>query len=220
MKNYKRMILFSLAIGFLLFASAFDAAADDIPKAWLPVLTTSAGQSADVETLNVICEEAGVKYDYCDVPTVDLIKSGVGLADKESGPGFHVEVNTDLAAYPKGTPYKTIILAIGASLKGMGASGLTVDAEVKRLNEIIDYCKENRVFVIAMHAAGTSGRGAPGSDNERMIDAVAPFADYIIVVADSNKDGRFDSIAKDKGIPLTQVDYALEIVDIIKQVFE
>jgi hypothetical protein len=220
MKNFKRIVLLPLAIGLLLFASASNAAADDIPKSSLPVLTTSAGQSADVETLNVICEEAGVNYDYCDVPTKDLIKAGVGLAGKESGPGFHVEVNTDLAAYPEGTPYKTIIFAIGASLKGMGASGLTVDAEVKRLNEIIEYCKQNKIFIIAMHAAGISGRGAPGSDNEKMIDAVAPFADYIIVAADSNKDGRFDSIAKDKGIPITQVEYALEIVDILKQVFE
>ena len=220
MKNFKRTILFALAIGLLFLVSVANAAADDIPKSSLPVLTTSAGQSADVETLNVVCEEAGVKYDYCDVPTMDLIKEGVGLAGKESGPGFHIEVNTDLAAYPEGTPYKTIIFAIGASLKGMGASGLTVNAEVKRLTEIIDHCKQNKIFIIAMHAAGTSGRGAPGSDNEKMIDAVAPFADYIIVAADSNKDGRFDSIAKDKGIPITQVEYALEIVDILKQVFE
>jgi hypothetical protein len=220
MKNLKRIILFPLAIGLLFLVSVADAPSSDIPKSQLPVLNTSAGQSADVETLNVICEEAGVKYDYCDVPDVDLIKAGVGLADKESGPGFHVEVHTDLAEYPKGTPYKTIIFAIGASLKGMGASGLTVDAEVKRLKEIIDYCKQEKIFIIAMHASGTSGRGAPGSDNEKMIDAVAPFADYIIVAADSNKDGRFDSIAKDKGIPITQVEYALEIVDVLKQVFE
>ncbi len=220
MKNLTRIIWFPLAIGFLFLVSVAGAHSSDIPKSQLPVLTTSAGQSADVETLNVICEEADVNYDYCDVPTVDLIKAGVGLADKESGPGFHVEVHTDLAEYPKGTPYKTIIFAIGASLKGMGASGLTVDAEVKRLEEIIDYCKQEKIFIVAMHAAGTSGRGAPGSDNEKMIDAVAPFADYIIVTADSNKDGRFDSIAKDKGIPLTQVEYALEIVDILKQVFE
>jgi hypothetical protein len=220
MKNFKRIVLFPLAIGLLLFVSVTNAAANDIPKSQLPVLNTSAGQSADVETLNVICEEAGVNYDYCDVPTLDLIKAGVGLAGKESGPGFHIEVNTDLAAYPEGTPYKTVIFAIGASLKGMGASGLTVDAEVKRLKEIIEYCKQEKIFIIAMHAAGTSGRGAPGSDNEKMIDTVAPFADYIIVATDSNKDGRFDSIAKDKGIPLTQVEYALEIVDVLKQVFE
>lgn len=214
------MRLFSLFCFLLFLSSTFGAADTEIPKANLPVLTTSAGQSADVETLNVICEEADIKYDYCDVPTVELIEAGVGLADKESGPGFHVEVNTDLDTYPKGTAYKTIIFAIGASLKGMGASGLTVDAEVNRLKKIIEYCKQKNIFIIGLHAAGTSGRGAPGSDNEKMIDAVAPFADYIIVVADSNKDGRFTSIAQDKNIPLTQVEYALEIVDIFKQIFE
>ena len=142
MKNFKRKILFPLAIGFLLLASASDAAAQDIPKASLPVLTTSAGQSAEIDILNAICEEAGVKYDYCDVPDVNLIKAGVGLADKESGPGFHAEVYTDLDKFPKGTPYKTVIVAIGASLKGMGASGLTVSAEENRLKKIIEYCKK------------------------------------------------------------------------------
>jgi hypothetical protein len=210
----------SLIAGLGLIFISLAMAQSDIPKASLPVLNTSAGQSTDVETLNVICEEAGIQYDYCDVPTVDLIKAGVGLAGKESGPGFHVEVNTDLDEYPIGTPYRTIIFAIGASLKGMGASGLTVDDEVSRLEKIIDYCKQNKIFIIALHAAGTSGRGSPGSDNERMIDAVAPSADYIIVVADSNKDARFTNIAKEKGIPLTQVEYALEIVDVLKKVFE
>ncbi|MDH5745070.1 MAG: DUF6305 family protein, partial [Candidatus Aminicenantes bacterium] len=129
MRNYKPMLLFSLFCCLYFLSSASGLAETEIPKANLPVLTTSAGQSADVETLNVICEEADIKYDYCDVPTVELIEAGVGLADKESGPGFHVEVYTDLATYPKGSAYKTIIFAIGASLKGMGASGLTVDAE-------------------------------------------------------------------------------------------
>ncbi len=190
-----------------------------VPKAGLPVLTTSAGQSNDVTTVNIILEEAGIGYDYCDVPDVDMIRAGVGLAGKESGPGFHVEINTDLAKFPIGTPYQTVILAIGASLKGMGASGLTIEAEEARLKRIIDYCKQNKIFIIAVHAGGTALRGAPGSDNERMIDAVAPYADYIIVTKDSNKDGRFSKIAKAKNIPFTEVEFALDIVGIMKQVF-
>ena len=217
---FKRMAFLLIFLSFGFLVSASNLPETEIPKASYPLLTTSAGQSADVETLNVICEEAGVMYDYCDVPNVELIEAGVGLADKESGPGFHVEVQTDLSKYPKGTAYKTIIFAIGASLKGMGASGLTVDDETKRLKKIIDYCKQAGIFIIAVHAGGTSKRGAPGSDNERMIDAVAPFADYLIVTADSNKDGRFNAIAKEKGMPLTQVEYALEMVDIFKQIFE
>lgn len=203
---------------FLLSTYSWGGEAN-VPKAQLPVLNTSAGQSADINTLNVIMNQAKIDYDYCDVPTAEMLKAGVGLGEKQSKEGFHVEIKTDLEKYKKGTPYKTIIFAIGASLKGMGASGLTVDSEIKRLKELIDYSKKNKIFVIAIHAGGESKRGASGSDNEKMIDAVAPFADYIIVVQDSNKDGRFTKIAEEKKIPLTEVKYALNIVQLMKQVF-
>jgi len=221
MKNLIRFGLIGVIIfGISLGLSALSPEETAIPKAKLPVLTTSAGQSPDVTTVNIIMEEAAISYDYCDVPTVELLQAGVGLAGKESSEGFHVEVHTDLSKFPKGTPYKTIIMAIGASLKGMGASGLTVETEVSRLKKIIDYCKEKKIFIIGVHVGGESKRGAPGSDNERMIDAVAPFADFLVVTNDSNKDGRFSNISKSKGIPLTQVEYALNLVDILKQVFQ
>ena len=217
----KRITILGISIIFscLIFfnVSISDTGISDIPKAKLPILTTSAGQSPDVITLNIVLEEAEISYDYCDVITTDLIYAGVGLADKESGPGFHVEIYTDLDKFPKGTPYRTIIFAIGASLKGMGASGLTIDSEVSRIKKLIDYSKENGIFVIAVHVGGASKRG--DSDNEKMIDAVAPYADYIIVTTDSNKDGRFTNLAKEKGIPLTEIEYALNLVDIFKEIF-
>lgn len=208
-----------LFISLIIFFS-LSLIGQTVPKAKLPVLTTSAGQSPDVTTVNIILEEAGIGYDYCDVPTIEILASGVGLGDRESAPGFHAEVHTDLSKFPKGTPFKTVIFAIGASLKGMGASGLTVEAEEARLKKLIDYCKANKIFIIAVHLGGESKRGAPGSDNERMIDAVAPFADFLIVTKDGNKDGRFTKISKQKNIPLAEVDYALNIVDLLKQVFE
>ena len=195
-------------------------AGQNVPKAGLPVLTTSAGQSADVTTINIVLEEVGLGYDYCDVPTVEMLAGGVGLGGRESGPGFHVEVTTDLAKYPAGTPYKAVIFAIGASLKGMGASGLTLESEEARLRKVIEYCKQKKIFVMAVHIGGESKRGPAGSDNERMIDAVAPLADYIVVTKDSNKDGRFTKLAAAKKIPLTEIEYALGLVDIIKQVLQ
>jgi len=195
-------------------------AGQSIPKVGLPVLTTSAGQSTDVTTLNIVLDEAGITYDYCDVPTVEMVGDGVGLGGRESGPGFHVEVTTDLAKYPAGTPYKAVIFAIGASLKGMGASGLTLDSEEARLKKVIEFCKQKKIFVMAVHIGGESKRGPAGSDNERMIDAVAPLADYIVVTKDSNKDGRFTKIAETKKIPLTEIEYALGLVDIVKQVLQ
>jgi len=70
------------------------------------------------------------------------------------------------------------------------------------------------VFIIG----GESKRGAPGSDNERMIEVVAPNVNYLIVTKDGNKDRRFTDIAGKKNIPLTEVDYALDVVDILKKV--
>jgi hypothetical protein len=219
MKKTCRSLLIYFAL-FSLFSISFALGQPSVPKAKLPVLTTSAGQSNDVTTVNIVLEEAGIGFDYCDVPDVDMMKAGVGLADKESGPGFHAEVYTDLAKFPKGSPYSTIIFAIGASLKGMGASGLTIESEEARLKRVIEYCKQNKIFIVAVHVGGTALRGAPGSDNEKMIDAVVPFADYIIVTKESNKDARFTKIAQSRKVPLTEVDYALDVVGILKQVFQ
>jgi len=189
-------------------------------KAALPVFTTSAGQSNDANTVNIVMEEAGVLYDYCDVPTVEILQAGVGLGGKKSSAGFHVEATTDTALFPAGTPFKTVIVAIGASLKGMGASGLTLDSEEARLKKLIEYCKSKKIFVMAVHIGGESKRGPAGSDNERMIDAVAPLADYIVVTKESNKDGRFTKLAQAGKVPITEIDYALDLVGIVKQVLQ
>jgi len=208
----------AIALGILVMAAAL--AAQTLPKGQLPILTTSAGQSPDVETVNIVMEEAGIAYDYCDVPTVEMLAAGVGLGGQQSREGFHVEIKSDLAKYPKGAPYKALIVAIGASLKGMGASGLTVDSEAARVRKLIEYCKANKIMVVAVHVGGESKRGPAGSDNERMIDAAAPLADLIIVTTDSNKDGRFTKLAQEKKIQLVQIEYALGLVDTLKQVFQ
>lgn len=211
--------LLLLSLGLMLFIIPAGYS-QTLPKAKLPVLTTSAGQSPDVTTVNIILEEAGIGYDYCDVPTVEILAAGVGLGGRESGVGFHAEVHTDLTRFPQGTPYRTVIFAIGASLKGMGASGLTVEAEEARLKKLLEYCQANKIFTIGVHIGGESKRGAAGSDNERMIEVVAPNVNYLIVTKDGNKDGRFTDIARKKNIPLTEVDYALDVVEIFKKVFE
>lgn len=207
-------ILIALA-GIALWAAAQGGQV----KASLPVLTTSAGQSNDVNTVNIVMEEAEIKYDYCDVPSVEMLQAGVGLAGKESGDGFHVESTTDTAKFPRGTPFKTVVFAIGSSLKGMGASGLTIEAEEARVKKLIDFCKKNKITVIGVHVGGEAARGPAGSDNERMIDAVAPQADYLIVTKDSNKDGRFTRITEKSKAPLIQIDYALGLVEIMKKAF-
>lgn len=214
----KRLVFMITILTCILFYT-FSVSAQEVPKVPLPVLTTSAGQSTDINTINIILDQAKVKYDYCDVPTVAMMEKGVGLGGAVSGEGFHVKIKTDLEQFKEGTPYKSVIFAIGADLKGMGASGLSINDEIKRVNELIKYCRDNNIFIIAIHAGGESKRGASGSDNEKMIDAVAPFSDYLIAIADSNKDGRFTKLSEEKNIPYSEVKYALGIMNIMKKIF-
>ena len=110
-KSFARYLAAALGLS-LLFAGQAP------PKMSLPILTTSAGQSSDVTTLNIVLDEAGIGYDYCDVPKPEMLADGVGLGGRESGPGFHIETTTDQTRFPAGTPFKAVIFAIGASLKG------------------------------------------------------------------------------------------------------
>jgi hypothetical protein len=219
-KTVKLFVIMLLGAGLLIAFPGQIFGENKVPKANLPILTTSGGQSADINTLNAIFEEAEIGFDYCDVPTLEMIKAGVGLNGAKSGKGFHVEYNTDKEKYKDGTPYKSIFFAIGASLKGMGASGLTIEDEIKRVKGIIDYCKKEKIFVVAVHVGGISKRGASGSDNERMIDAVAPFADFIIAVKDSNKDGRFNKISQISKVPFIEVKNALEVIGILNKMYQ
>jgi hypothetical protein len=185
-----------------------------------PVLTTSAGQSADIVTLNLLCEHAGVLYDYSDVPNVDMVKSGVGLGGLESRAGFYVESYTDRDLYPEGTPFKTVLVAIGASLKGMGASGLSVGDEIKRLDDVLTYCKVQGMYIVGIHLGGVATRGAAGSDNERMIDVVAKYADHLVVTEAGNNDGRFEALGVEKNIEATVLKNAMQLIQFLTDLFE
>jgi len=182
----------------------------------LPVVITSAGQSTEVETVTYVADEVGLKYDYCDILSKDELAAGVGLGGAVSAIGKHV---TTLSPDPKGTKFQSMILVLGASLKGMGASGLSVESEVSRLKALIDYAKANEIAIIAVAIGGSVQRGLPGSPIEVMIDTVAPFADIFIVTKDSNKDGRFTNAASERNVPIVEIDSAFDLLDTFTEVF-
>jgi len=206
----------ALLVAALVCVGAVSAQVTTPPKAGFPVLSTSAGQSSGAVIVNALCDRNGLKYDYCDVPTGEQVAAGVGLGDFKVGPGYHL---TSKSGAAKGTPYKTVIFAVGASLKGMGASGLSADTEVARIKKIVDYCKKNHIMIVAVHVEGKSRRGRPGSDNELMIDAVCPYADYIIVTKEGDYDGRFEEIVKKSGGKLSVIKNSSELSDILKTMF-
>lgn len=209
------LLVVMAVIGLVLGAPAVGHA-DTVPSAQLPVVIISAGQSAGIFVANALADRVKLPYDWSDVPTAKHIASGSGLAGIVEGPGVHVGRK---AGVPDGTPYKTVIFVIGASLKGMGASGLSLNDEVNRLREIIKYCQDNKVFMVGMHVEGKALRGKPGSDNEVVIDAVAPFCNYLIVTTSSNHDDKFTDIGKAKNIPVSVVSKTTDIAAIFQTMF-
>ncbi|HOO34104.1 MAG TPA: DUF6305 family protein [Thermotogota bacterium] len=208
----KNLILFVLIV--ILTLSVFSA--EDVEKLGFPVVLTSGGQSDEVNTVIFLLEEVELAYDYCDILSKDELAAGVGLGGAENAKGKHVTVTSEEA---KGTPFKTLWIALGASLKGMGASGLSVDDEVGRINELIDYAKANNIKVLTFAIGGEIRRGLPGSPNEAMIDAIAPYSDIIVVTEETNLDDRFDAIAEENGILLIEVESAFDLLDTIPEIF-
>ncbi len=181
-----------------------------------PVVMTSAGQSDEINTVIYLADEVGLKYDYCDILSLNEFKAGVGLAGAKDAPGKHTGF---LSKEPKGTAFKTLLIAIGASLKGMGASGLSVDDEVNRIKSLVAYAKANGIKVLGMAIGGEIRRGLPGSLNEIMIDIVAEYCDVIVVTSDTNIDKRFSTISKEKNIEFIEVESAFDLLETVPMLF-
>lgn len=163
-------------------------------KGQVPLLITNAGQGPGAKMSRLLLQRTGVVTDF------------------------------DYAAEPKpadltARPYKTLMIVLGSTAKGLGASGITIDQEIARLNAMIAEARRLKMQVVAVLLEGKSRRGKPGGSDERCIDAIAPFAQYLVVKKDGNEDGRFDIIAKKTGAPLTLIDDAVDFGDVVKAMY-
>lgn len=112
--------------------------------------------------------------------------------------------------------YKTLIMIIGGSGKGLGSAGVSFPEEEERAKRLIAYAKENGIKIIGMHLGGEDRRG-PNSDG--MINLITPECDYVIIRADGNLDGIFTKICEENEIPLTEIERSLELTDYLKALF-
>ncbi len=184
----------SLALG--LAASCLAVAAGQTPKAPMPVLITSCGQSPGANSMNVLARRAGIEY------TLKEDAKAADLATKK---------------------YRSIIIVTGTSQKGMGAAGVSIDDEIRRAEALIAEARKQGMTVIGAHIEGMNRRAqgaAPGDNSDEMsIDAVCPKANFMIVRKDGNEDGRFTTLSKTKKVPLVMFEKNLELVDVLKGIF-
>jgi hypothetical protein len=163
-------------------------------KGALPLLITNAGQGPGAKMSKLLLQRTGVvtDFEYMAEPKVaDLQKKS----------------------------YKMMFVVLGSEAKGLGASGVTIDQEIERLNAMIAEAKKQKIQVVAILLEGKTRRGKPGGADERCIDAIAPFAQYLVVKKDGNEDGRFDAISRKTGAPLTLIDDAMDFSEIVKLMY-
>jgi hypothetical protein len=122
-----------------------------------------------------------------------------------------------------GTPYKSLVIVMGASLKGMGAAGISIDDELKRSAELIDEARKEGIKIIGAHIEGmkrrSQGAAAGDTTDEQTIDAVAPNSDLLIINKEGDSDGRFTTISKARNIPMIVVEKNLDLVTELGKLF-
>ncbi len=157
-----------------------------------PVFITSFGQSTDAAMLDTVMKninkDKSVNYVYNATATADALKG-----------------------------YKTVVIAVGASTKGLGAAGISEAEETARATEIINYLKANpEVKVICCHIGGSARRGTL---SDVYADMVMGISSLIILKEDANFDYKFTTYAEQNNIPISLVYATKDTITVFKEVF-
>jgi len=199
MKCISWIITIAVALG-LAFSPA--SAQKQTVKLEQPVLLTSCGQSPGPLKIKVFFGRLNVEYVY------NLQASAGDLVAKKK----------------EGKPFKSLIIVTGASLKGMGASKVSIEDELDRTKKLIAEARKQGMKVVGAHVEGMERRaqGATPGDNsdELSIDAVCPQSDLLLVRKDGDEDKRFTAISTGKKIPLVTFEKNMELSDVLKNLYQ
>jgi len=152
-----------------------------------PVLITSAGQSAGATMMKVLSMRAKLDFIFEKLATADMLEN-----------------------------FKSLVIVVGASSKGLGSAGIDVDQEIERVTLLVEKARELGIPVIIAHIEGTSRRG-PTSD--RLLDLLLPYADLVIVTKSGNQDGKFTDFCQKENKPLVTVNTTSEVQGVLEDLY-
>lgn len=166
-----------------------------------PIMLTSCGQSPGPVRLKIFIQRLNLQFEYKEMATAK------DLVDAKNA----------------GKPFKSLIIVTGASLKGMGAAGVSVDDELRRTEALIAEAKKQGIKVIGSHIEGMARRSAEAAEgdnsDELSIDAVCPKSDLMIIKNEGDSDGRFTTISKTKNIPMYGFELNNDITAVLEKIF-
>ncbi|MEA4884500.1 MAG: DUF6305 family protein [Clostridia bacterium] len=116
----------------------------------------------------------------------------------------------DLVAASKNpsTAFKTLVLTMGTSGKGMGGAGVDIDAEIARCNALVTQAKKLGIFVVGAQIEGAARRTDQG--DERSNKVVSSQSDLLIVRKEVDGDAFFTNAAKQRNIPIIRTVESLD----------
>ena len=152
-----------------------------------PVFVTSFGQSTDAAMLDTVMKRIGVDYVYNATANADAVKG-----------------------------YKTVVIAVGASTKGLGAAGISESEETERAKAIMQAIAETGAQVICCHIGGSARRGTL---SDVFADMVMEKASYIVLKEDANFDYKFTKYAEEHNLPISLIYATKDALTVFTDVF-
>ena len=153
-----------------------------------PVFVTSFGQSTDAAMLDTVMKRIGVDYVYNATATAEAMKG-----------------------------YKTVIIAVGASTKGLGAAGISEADETARAKAIMEYINSNEIEVICCHIGGSARRGTL---SDLYSDMVMEKASLIVLKEDANFDYKFTKYAEEHKKPISLIYATKDALTVFTEIFQ
>lgn len=152
-----------------------------------PVLLTSVGQSADVNVVQTLMTKAEIESDLNATVTADGVNG-----------------------------YKTLVLAIGGSSKGLGAAGVDEEQELERVNAVIAKAQEEGLTIVSLHIGGSARRGTL---SDKFIPDALNAADAAIIVTEGDSDGLMAGIVEGNGTPAAFIGNQVDAIAPLQTIF-
>ena len=154
-----------------------------------PVLITSGGQSPGALQMTVVAKMIKLNYTFEKVIKAESLN---------------------------GADYRTLVIVVGASGKGLGAAGIDIDTEITRVEGLAKAAREIGMAVVICNLEGSSRRGA---SSDLVLDAVAPYANAFFAKADADADGKFAGLSESMDVPLTFFEKTVDLKGVLQQYF-
>lgn len=190
------VLLFTVFIPSQLFAKV---SGDPLQTYNCPFLLTSGGQGAGSKMLRLLINQS------------KKFKLGTDFNLEDETPARYSLIDSG--------KYKTLVIVMSVTEKGLGASGITIEDEISYLKEVVKKAKAQNMPIVAVSMERDARSKISTNGNERVIDTVCPNADWIITIAANNTDGRFTDLGKKHNIPVTVIDAPLDLVKVLPNIF-